>query len=199
MTLLGYNIASIPPLPKTQDTGMAVLRARVDDETKRRFTRLSERRKITESELLRRLVVEALDQKKGEGSADLDEALEQGDVELKQLTIRLAAFLMTAAKGRAKAKGMAPSRWIAALVQSNLTKTPVLTDKELVALRAVNRELAAIGRNVNQIAKHLNSAFYENERANLDALTQVPRVIESAKRAIRDLVKASKQGWAGDE
>jgi hypothetical protein len=110
--------------------------------------------------------------------------------------VRLAAFLLEDVKKRAKARGMAPSRWIASLVQSNVTRLPVLTEDELAAVLAANRELAAIGRNINQIARTLNETFHETERVRLDTLADV---IADNRQAIRELVRASKQAWASEE
>jgi hypothetical protein len=42
-----------------------------------------------------------------------------------------------------------------------------MTDQELAVLQASDRELAAIGRNINQIAKALNEAFHETERVGV--------------------------------
>ncbi|WP_372240355.1 hypothetical protein [Pseudomonas sp. JG-B] len=56
-----------------------------------------------------------------------------------------------------------------------------------------------MGRNVNQIAKHLNSAFYESDKVNLDALGKLPSVLEVVRRVVHTLIKTSKQGWRADE
>ena len=69
-------------------------------------------------------------------------------------------------------------------------------DTELQELRASNRELAAIGRNLNQIAKALNEAFHETERVRLDRLTELGRAIEGNRVAIQSLVRASQNTWA---
>ena len=93
---------------------------------------------------------------------------------------------------------MPPSRWVSALVQSNVTKHPVLLSDELRGVLASNRELAAIGRNINQIAKAINEAFHETERVRLDTLAEVAKAINQNKSAIRVLVQARKQAWLSD-
>ena len=70
-----------------------------------------------------------------------------------------------------------------------------MDDTELQGLRTSNRELAAIGRNLNQIAKALNEAFHETERVRLDRLAELSRAIEGNRMAIQSLVRASQNTW----
>lgn len=93
---------------------------------------------------------------------------------------------------------MTPSRWAASLIQSNLTGQPVMTKVELAELQTSSRELAAIGRNINQIAKALNEAFYETERVRLDTLAELSKAVAENRSAIRALVRASRNAW-GDK
>ncbi|MDD4907127.1 MAG: plasmid mobilization relaxosome protein MobC, partial [Methylobacter tundripaludum] len=163
----------------------------VETETKRRFRNLAKTRGLSESELLRSVVLVVT----GQDAADLPIEPEAENSELERMTVRLPGFLMDAAKQRGKSKGMAASRWVAALVQANLTGKPVMTDKELAVLQASNRELAAIGRNINQIAKALNEAFHETERVRLDTLAALNQSITENRAAIHSLVRASQQAW----
>jgi hypothetical protein len=95
--------------------------------------------------------------------------------------------------------GFAPSRWIAALVQSNLTRQPVLTDAELQAVLESNRELAALGRNLNQVAKALNEAFHETDRVRFDLIQELADEVRMNRNAIRSLVRASRDVWSGTD
>jgi hypothetical protein len=174
---------------------MPVLKTLVEPETKTRFRNLAKTRGLSESELLRSVVLVVTGQ-----DTDTDQTIkpETENSELERMTVRLPGFLMAAAKQRGKAKGMAASRWVAALVQTNLTGKPVMTDKELAVLHASNRELAAIGRNINQIAKALNEAFHETERVRLDTLAALSQSISENRAAIRSLVRASQQAWEAE-
>jgi Na+/phosphate symporter len=84
------------------------------------------------------------------------------------------------------------------MIQSNLTKQPVMTGEELNALQATNRELVAIGRNLNQVAKSLNQAFHETERGRLDYLKELKQAINKNINEIRNLVRVSKNSWSAD-
>ena len=90
---------------------------------------------------------------------------------------------------------MAPSRWISSLVQTALMKEPVLMEAELLALEESNRELAALGRNLNQIARALNTAFHETERVRLDLLGELKGAIDDNRKRILALVRASRGAW----
>ena len=85
------------------------------------------------------------------------------------------------------------------MVQSNLTAQPVMTSDELAVLRASNRELAAIGRNINQIAHALNADFHETERVKLEKLAELRQVITGNGAAVRALVRASQSAWEADD
>lgn len=171
------------------------LKARVEPGIKKAFEARATARNLKPSELLRQLVMAELGLQ-----ADLPgivEAPSLKEVKTQQATVRLPAFLMDAVRDRAEAKGMRAGRWMAALIQGNLSQTPVMTEKEIVALRAMNRELAAIGRNVNQIAKSLNSAIHGIERGqvSLEGLDKLPAAITVSRKVISNLIRKSQLSW----
>jgi len=174
---------------------MPVLKARVDAEITAHFRRMAKARGLSESELLRAAVLAVTGQKSGPAQIVKPDP-ENADTE--RMTVRMPRFLMDAAKSRAKAKGMAPSRWVAALVQSNLTGQPVMTDAELAALLASNYQLTAIGNNINQIAKAINKAFHETERVRLDKLAELGNTIAEHQAVILTLVRASQNDWGAE-
>lgn len=96
---------------------------------------------------------------------------------------------------------MAPSRWIAALVQSNPTADPVMTGAELAVLQSSARELAAIGRNLNRITEAINAKITDAEPATIEMLTALGAAIQ--KKPGRDPGLGARQprrmgGWAND-
>lgn len=153
-------------------------------------------RGLSDSELLR-LAVRQLLGDAGDEPASM--RIDPEKVDQDRVTVRLPAFLMEAARNRAKAKGMALSRWFSALAQSNVSAPPVLTTDELAVIEASNRELAAIGRNINQIARALNEAHFETERVRLDRLAELSELIKSVRSDIRALIRASRGSWKNDE
>lgn len=175
---------------------MPVLKTLVEPGTKARFRGMAKARGLSESELLRAVILAVTGEDDG-ADQPIEPDAEKADTA--RMTVRMPRFLMEAATARGKVKGMAPSRWVAALVQSNLTRQPVMTDDELAGLLATNRELAAVGRNINQIARALNDAFHETERVKIERLAQLRDAIVKQRAAVRVLVRASQNSWTADD
>lgn len=173
---------------------MPVLKTLVEPETKTRFRRKAKTRGLSESELLRAVVLVSLGQKEDAGQP-VEPGLASGAINTERMTVRMPGYLVEATKSKAKSKGMTPSRYVAALVQSNYTGKPVLADDELTALRANSRELLAIGRNINQIARALNSSFHERDLVQLDALADLGKLIERNRSVILTFINASQNAW----
>ena len=110
-------------------------------------------------------------------------------------TVRIPDALIPAIAERAAACGWAPSRWMSALVQSQITKIPVIRNAELLALLEANRELAAVGRNLNQMARHLNGMPHDSEIVKLDLLNAMNSEISSLKKTILTLVAMTNRSW----
>jgi hypothetical protein len=181
-----------------------VVRARLNPELHKRFKALRKAEGLTESELLQRAVANELDRPGGLANscapgaathaARVPKAIGEG-VEKTRLTVRLPAYVRHAAAERARTQGFRVSAWISSLVQSHVASTPVLTETELLAVELTNRELGAIGRNINQIARALNGAHFQTERVRLDRLAELSEKVDATREAIRSLVRASRNAW----
>ena len=178
---------------------MTVLKTRVAPEFKARFNNAAKAMGLTESEFLRRAAEAAM--ANPAAGAIPAAALDPDDAATAQVTIRMANFLLKAVKARAKANEMAPSRWITALVQSNVTQYPVVKVSDGLALEANERQLAALGRNLNQIAKSMNFAnsvnpgSFTKEWMPMNRLDHVQADIENTRLVIRELVRTSGNVW----
>ena len=187
------------PKPPKIGRRMPVLKTIVEDATKQDFKDLCVKRGQSESELLRSLVVAETQQAIAQPSQRIAPfQLDGSNADLDRMTVRMPGFVLDGAKDRARTQGMAPSRWVAALVQSNLTAQPVMTDVEVEALLASNRELAAVGRNLSVVARALNASGLEVDRAHLATLTELGAAVTSNRSEIRRLVRASRQAWGMD-
>jgi predicted DNA binding CopG/RHH family protein len=168
------------------------IRTRVTDQIKADFIKLAENHGLTESELLRLLITNAL--------SNQDQQLtpkEKGvDIEITELKIRLPKFLIEQAKAKAKTQGMATTRWIKSLVQSNLIQPPVLIDSAIIALKETDRELAAVGNNLNQIARKINESAFNIDIVKIEKLDEVKQAVKTVRAAIDELIKVSRNGWS---
>jgi len=64
----------------------------------------------------------------------------------------------------------------------DIKKEPVLTDEEIRELRLSNRQLASIGRNINQIAKALNMEKDSDQQINKTILENIFSDINEHKK-----------------
>ena len=178
-----------------------VVRARLKPELHRQFEAARQARGMSASELIQQAVKRELEFLSS--STDRDSAYyprigtpsSEHDASKTRLTVRLPRYVRHAASELAKTRGLAISSWIASLVQSQVAATPVLTADELEIVDASNRELAAVGRNINQIARALNEAHFQVERVRLDRLAYLAEKIEDVRQAISTLVRASRNAW----
>ena len=177
---------------------MPTLIARIDPELKSLFLQKAEESNLSESELLRKLVLDFFAHEKNKDEVeDVLTAVEPDaeNAENEKMTIRLPRFLVDAVKEKANANGMVTSRWIAALVQSSLMQKPVMADQELTVLRSNIRELNAIGRNINQMARALNESKNNTDKVKLDNLDLLRNYLDRNIAFVRGLVRASQQAW----
>ncbi len=171
---------------------------RVDEQTKQAFNEMATNHGLTESELLGLIVNSAInktDKPNKQNFLPHGKNLTKADTELKQITLRMPKFIMTAAETKAKAQGMATSRWIKSLVQSNLIQPPVLIDSAIIALKETDRGLAAVGNNINQIARRLNESVFKTDMVRIEILEEVKQEIKTVRLSIDQLIRVSRDGW----
>jgi hypothetical protein len=140
-------------------------KVRVSPDVKRRVAVVAQRRFLTESAWLRGLVMREL------GAVEVDaghletsatvvwdrcekQSKERGRGN--RVHIRLRAEDRLLLEARAEARGMRPATYVSVLTRSHLRRLAPLPKDELLVLRRSIGELAAIGRNINQIAKVAN-------------------------------------------
>ena len=119
----------------------------------------------------------------------------------KRLEFRIPEFLKAEVMKRAEIEGMNSAQWLSSLVQSSLMTMPVLTDKEVEVVGWANRELAAVGRNLNQIARSMNRAelvgenFKKDEVLTLEGIREVDSKIKKLRSMLLRLVAARHRAW----
>ena len=178
-----------------------IVRVRVKPELHRRFKAACQAQGLSTSELMKRAIqreLDTFDDSSGTVAAapvPVAGLVDEKAAATRQLTVRLTAYVRDAATERAQAQDLYLSPWIANLVQSQVSATPVHTDDELQILDASNGELAALGRNINRIARALNEAYFEPERVRLDHLSELSEQIERTQQAILGLVRARRNAW----
>lgn len=117
---------------------------------------------------------------------------------LKQhIKISIPAFLKENASKRAKSYGLGVSQWVRILIQFNLIEQPILIPEHIKELNISNRELAAIGRNINQIARKLNqnSSATATELLRTKQINDLNETIAVNRIVIDRVIKHSNGIW----
>ncbi len=128
----------------------AFIQCRVPQATKVALRAAAERQQLTESALLKRMLQLVLHTS---GAAEAGEVV-VADRPSRQarLYVRLTMGDRQLLQARSAARCLAPATYASNLLRAHLRAVTPLPEAELRAIRQLTRELAAIGRNLNQIA-----------------------------------------------
>jgi hypothetical protein len=162
----------------------------VDDGTKRRFAAIANHEGVSESALLKRMVVLMLESTTARSTlTPLDQSPRDTRV-----TVRLRPDDQQLLKARAAARDMPAATYVSVLVRAHLRSLAPLPKEELLALRRSVSELSAIGRNLNQIARLAN----QNPRASAphhEEVRTMLRVCEGLRDHVKGLLKTNLRSW----
>lgn len=173
-------------------TDHALIACRVNLETKVRVRRLAERQGITESALIKRLL-DVLLQTSGLAEEPTVEPAHKVNRQ-GRLYLRMEPQDLRLLKERSKARGMASATYASLFLRSHLRGGAPLPKAEYVALMQSIEGLAAVGRNLNQIARAVN----RGGRAELPGRQEVAamlKVTESLRDHFRALLDANTRSW----
>ena len=89
---------------------------------------------------------------------------------------------------------MKPSTYIAALVRSHLIEDPPLPPAELAVLERATAEVSAIGRNLNQIARAINSGAAVPP-GTASVIGRSIEAVEAVREAAKAYVRKAVASW----
>ncbi|MGB0893809.1 MAG: plasmid mobilization protein [Parashewanella sp.] len=119
------------------------------------------------------------------------------EVRTNRITIRFTSDNLNKITYKAKAEGYPnQSNWARATVLASLYREPVLSNDEVNVLRESNRQLAAIGRNLNQIARVLNIEFRESDKITKEMIEMLENRLNQHKQKVNDLLNKNCQRWS---
>lgn len=95
---------------------------------------------------------------------------------------------------RAVARGMRPATYASVLLRSHLRKLTPLPKDELLALKRSIGELAAIGRNINQIARAVNEGGKAPGSAR-EEFRAMLKICEALRDNTKALIQANVTSW----
>lgn len=169
----------------------ATLIVRVQPETKALLAARAMQHGLTESIVLRRLIDAGLNENVVETQAAWP--TEAWACERKKIAVTIPAFIERHARERANQKGMSLSGWVSNLIQSHLLQPPVSSMMELKVLNESNRQIRAMGVNINQIARAFNNM--EIDIRKLRDFDVVERLLHENLNVIEKLIRVVNRSW----
>lgn len=109
--------------------------------------------------------------------------------------LRLTPDEMAGLKAIATAQGVTVARLLRRMVREVITGGPDLFDDGIKALSETARQLAAAGRNLNQIAATLNSGDYAYASDIRNAIAEMRTALDIAQDRYVSLVRGSRERW----
>jgi len=113
------------------------------------------------------------------------------------LRVRVHAEEREGLRRLAESLDLKPSELLRRLVREAVTQGPDYFDDGLAELRTAHRELAAIGRNINQLARAANREEPIVAAELLPALEDAKSQVAAVGRVYRDAVERSRRRTAG--
>ncbi len=152
-------------------------------------------RKITPSHALRNALRQAMDRKTTRAPAPRLRVTPKRERATARLELNLTASELAALKRMAGHEGYVPTKWVVAMVRTKLTGQPQVGQPELEALTRSNQQLLALGRNLNQIAKVLNTAPQNKAAVRVEVITELSRVIQAHTKKVSDVLRGTVERW----
>ena len=159
-------------------------------EAKQRFSTAASHLGLSESALLRRLVLQLL------ATATEAPALVAVPDRARnaRITVRLMPEDLALLRERAAARAMPASTYISVLVRAHLRRLAPLPDRELSALKVMTGELAALGRSLNTTAGLVRTPDQRAGRTR-EELFAIVRACEALRDHTRGLMRANLVSW----
>jgi hypothetical protein len=95
----------------------------------------------------------------------------------------------------ARAEGFPVTKWIIALIRARLIGHPQFGQAELEMLARSNQQLLAIGRNLNQLAKALNTSPRDQRAFRVDLITELSSRIQTHTTMVSRVMRGNLERW----
>jgi hypothetical protein len=164
----------------------------VEKELKEAFVKAAKAHGNTESGLLGLLVGTFLKRNPALPDQSADDECE---TKTDRVTVRFTRNEGRELHRLASARGLKRSAYLGGLFRAQATREPYFSEDEIGALREANRQLAAIGRNVNQIAKALNTSLDQADIAKAFEYGQMKALLDEHRQEVKALIRANLKSW----
>jgi hypothetical protein len=170
------------------------IQCRVDPQLKLRLQAIAAGQGVTESAVLRRLVIAAVGMAPARDARVL--AAEPVGPHAR-VYVRLRRSDHAQLRERAAGRGLASATYVSMLVRIHLRNVPPLPDRELAELRNAAGALSAVGRNLNQIARVAHQTG-RIEGLTIADLRAILAAFERLRFHFKGLIEAHIASWETD-
>lgn len=180
----------------------AFIQCRVSQATKAALRAAAGRQQLTVSALLKRMLVLVL---QTAGAAIVVDAADAADADAADRPARQSRLYVRLTRGdrqllqaRSAARCLAPATYASILLRAHLRALMPLPEAELRAIRQSTRELAAIGRILNQIA-HATHQGRSSVGVSRENLLSLLKACEALRDHIRAYVSTNLASWGSGD
>jgi hypothetical protein len=150
---------------------------------------------ITPSHALRNALRQAMDRRAMSAPALRSRVTPKRERATARIELNLTTSELAALKKMAGQEGYLPTKWVVAMVRTKLTGQPQVGQPELETLARSNQQLLALGRNLNQIAKVLNTTPGNRTAFRVEVITELSRVIQAHTKKVSDVLRGTVERW----
>jgi len=152
----------------------------------------------TPSAAFRQIVQTILSKKSGQSSARLglgSVVIDEPEKASVRKKIGLTPSESERVDAAARADGFSSTRWIVALIRAKLIGKPQFGQQELEALVQSNMRLLQIGRNLNQLAKAVNTSPELEHRIRVEMIERLTMAIKDHTQVVSNEMAANIERW----
>ena len=150
---------------------------------------------LTPSHALRNAIRQTMDRRATPAPTPRSRVTPKRERAIARIELNLTASELAALKKMAGQEGYVPTKWLVAMVRTKLTGQPQVGQPELETLARSNQQLLALGRNLNQIAKVLNTAPQNRGAFRVEVITELSRVIQAHSKKVSDVLRGTVERW----
>ena len=150
---------------------------------------------VTPSHALRNAVRQAMDRKATQAPPPRLRVSRRTERATARMKLNVTPSELAALRTCARHEGYQPTAWVVAMIRTKLTGEPQVGQPELATLARSNQQLLALGRNLNQIAKVLNTAPQNRAAFRVEVIIELSRVIQAHTKKVSDVLRGTVERW----
>jgi len=151
--------------------------------------------RITPSHSLRNALRQAMDRKATRAPVPRARVTPKRERATARIELNLTTSELAALNKMAGHEGYVPTKWVVAMIRTKLTGQPHVGQPELERLTRSNQQLLALGRNLNQIAKVLNTSPQNRDAFRVEVITELSRVIRAHTDRVSNVLRGTVERW----